>query len=371
MSDLSSDLISRAGEHSNVGSLTLVHHQHHESLADYAKHMVATPDVDSSSTESCTDKLAREARVLTYGVGGAFGDVAQNPISKLPEVASAGAFGVGVKVLQKAGTGGKVVVGAVGAGMAIKMGYDELTGNRWSEFGGAMSSAWDSSSNFQSSVEATKHSVGSLAVDFSVGTIAYKAVGLSEPMVSRSSSLTKNDLSLSYFEPSRLTKATEFSRLGERSSSILGEPALPLRSIAKVPTYREFALLGERTTLTTVGDAALKESAIRRELAIPRPVEKPLAKSVESVLPLPASNLTDSLKANLLSGKVEEFGYLSAIREVASVEMDAGFRPGRASYGAIADTLEVMSQQAGPEFAPKYRDVARLVRQHSQRFPKD
>ncbi len=371
MSDLSSDLISRAGEHSNVGSLTLVHDQHHESLADYAKHMVAIPDVDNSSTESCTDKLAREARVLTYGVGGAFGDVAQNPISKLPEVASAGAFGVGVKVLQKAGTGGKVVVGAVGAGMAIKMGYDEWTGDRWSKFCGAISSAWDSSSNFESSVEATKHSVGSLAVDLSVGTLAYKAVGLSEPIMSRSSSLTKNDLSMSFIEQSRLTKATEFSRLGERSSSILGEPSLPLRSIAKVPTYREFTLLGERTNFTTLGGAALKESAIGREPARPLSVEKPLSKSIESVLPLQASNLTDSLKANLLSGKVEEFGYLSAIREVAAVEMEAGFRRGRASYSAIADTLEVMSQQAGPEFAPRYGDVARLVRQYSQRFPKD
>ena len=71
------------------------------------------------------------------------------------------------------------------------------------------------------------------------------------------------------------------------------------------------------------------------------------------------------VECKLLNGNVAEFGFLSAIREVADGEGQDGFSGSKAEFEAIASAVESMSEFAGSEFAESYRVVARLVREHS------
>ncbi len=383
MRETSSEQTAQSRESASVTSPILVHEQRQESLAERTQHLISIKETDTSGIDSTGDKLLREAQVLTWGVGGAFGDVVTDPLSKLPEAATAGVFGVGIRTLEKAGTKGKVLAGVVGAGMFAKMGYDEWRGQRWSEFGGAMEAAWESKANFYDSVEATKHSVGSLAVDMTVGAVAFKAAGAYDPVFSKSSLISKGETSMSFENPGRaLSQYTEFSRMGERTSRALGEAAPPLRMITRPPAIREFAVMGERCT-TALSDAPNKfhvsgshsVDAVRAKPHGPAPQDlvtsgeqkAKISPAIENAVPPHKVTLTEALKSKLLTDhKMEEFGYLSAIREVAAVETAPGFVANRASYQAIAETVESMSRMADSDFAHHYHAVAELVKQHAE-----
>ncbi|MDZ4837567.1 MAG: hypothetical protein SGJ27_27590 [Candidatus Melainabacteria bacterium] len=127
--------------------------------------------------EGVASKILRETQMVSGGIGGAFLDVAKNPVEKAPELAVAAGFGVGLKVLQKAGAKGQVIASAVGLGMAGKMAYDEYMGDRWTTFGAALNDNWQSSANFERNLIATKGSVGALAVDSTVSMMGFKAAG--------------------------------------------------------------------------------------------------------------------------------------------------------------------------------------------------
>ena len=174
----------------------------------------------------------------------------------------------------------------VGVGMAAKIGFDEWRGERWSQFGGAMSAAWDSRSNFYSSVEATKNSVGTLAVDMTVGSLAYKVAGVCYPIGSRSVFSAKKETSISFgrneigptfSHPSRpFLNATELSLMGERTSRALGEPAsMSLKTVAARPAATpESGLMGDRytTALSSASNTANASRTYSREVPDGRPL---------------------------------------------------------------------------------------------------
>ncbi len=124
-------------------------------------------------------KLLRETCMVASGVRGAVADVLNNPGAKLPEVATAGAFGVGLKSLQKAGARGRILACGVAGGMALKVAYDEMTGDRWSTFGAAAVDTWRSDANYNANVDATKSTIGSFVVDTAAGAAGFKLAGTS------------------------------------------------------------------------------------------------------------------------------------------------------------------------------------------------
>ncbi|MBX9695026.1 MAG: hypothetical protein K2Z81_21760 [Cyanobacteria bacterium] len=142
-------------------------------LMEAGSHYPVEPHMD----ESVASKLLRETQMVSTGVGEAFADVARDPISKSPELATAAGAGLGLKILQKAGSGGRVIAGAIGLGLACKMAYDEYYGDRWSLFGSALSDNWRSSENYLSNLDATKYSIGTLAVDSTVAVAGFHAGG--------------------------------------------------------------------------------------------------------------------------------------------------------------------------------------------------
>jgi hypothetical protein len=70
-------------------------------------------------------------------------------------------------------------------------------------------------------------------------------------------------------------------------------------------------------------------------------------------------------EGKLLNGHPSEFGFLSAIREVADVETDDNFKGTSAEYIGIAKIVEDLANFAGDDFAEQYRVVARLVREYA------
>lgn len=151
-------------------------------MTDFDKFHVSASGRDGVSgggplEENVLSKILRETQMVAGGVGSAFLDTAKNPIEKLPEMAVATGFGVGLKMLQKAGATGRAIAGVVGLGMAGKMAYDEYMGDRWSTFGAALNDNWQSSANFERNLLATKESVGALAVDSTVSMIGFKVAG--------------------------------------------------------------------------------------------------------------------------------------------------------------------------------------------------
>lgn len=71
------------------------------------------------------------------------------------------------------------------------------------------------------------------------------------------------------------------------------------------------------------------------------------------------------LEGKLLNGHPSEFGFLSAIREVADVETAENFNGTRAEYVGIAEIVESFADFAGTDFAEQYRAVALLVREYA------
>jgi hypothetical protein len=366
-------------------SSALVHYVHQQTLAEHTKSMMNIADYNPPE-DSVGDKLSREARMLTWGVGEAFGGAVSNPISKAPELATAGAFGVGIKMLSKAGTGGKTVAGIVGAGLMAKMGFDEWRGNRWTEFGDAMGATWQSRTNLDSSIEATKNSVGSLAVDLAVGTIGYKAAGLHDSVGARSNLWSRDRLDVSVLplrrSPHGTSGVTEFSLMGERLSRSLGDTPFPLRPVSKPTSFSELRLMGERCADVVKSGSEKTDLITRGSSEKPLTIESPRSRVKDSVpdakvrthisgaspdAVAPTTHaFADSLKTKLLHGKVEEFGYLSAIREVACSEAMPMFKPTRDSYETIAGNVRALAKDADPEFAREYLEVARLVEAYAR-----
>ncbi len=210
--------------------------------ADSLRPFVSTECWDESNGEESTgSRLLREARVLTYGIGGSFADVARNPMQRAPELALACGFGMGMRVLSKAGAPGRIVAGAIGTGLLAKMAVDEFSGDRWSRFGSAMNSAWRSEANLDSAVLATRDSVGSLAVDFSIGALGFGFAGklLPESNFSHLSGLRGS-------QPTAQSRAAHL--LAETSSTARTGFASELAAMRRSGTLRSADILAEEVT---------------------------------------------------------------------------------------------------------------------------
>lgn len=113
--------------------------------------------------------LGRETKLLGLGIGGAVVETVTNPLSKLPELGMSMVAGSVLGALSKAGAPGRLIAAGVGTGMVLKMGYDELTGKRWSMLGSAVADTWQSGTNMDRNVATTRNSLGSFVVDMAVG----------------------------------------------------------------------------------------------------------------------------------------------------------------------------------------------------------
>lgn len=113
--------------------------------------------------------------MLSVGVWEAFSDTLTNPGEKLPELGLAAATGSVLGAVQRLGTPGKIVAAGIGSAMLIKLGYDEITGERWSKFGGALKDTWKSGENMDRNIAITRDSLGSFLVDTGIGYAGMRA----------------------------------------------------------------------------------------------------------------------------------------------------------------------------------------------------
>lgn len=86
----------------------------------------------------------------------------------------------------------------------------------------------------------------------------------------------------------------------------------------------------------------------------------PLFRDASGVVHISRTSDSD-VECKLLNGHIHEFGLLSAVREVADVEMTHGFVASEAAYLSIVELLKTMAAYAGTEFNGHYLEVARLV----------
>lgn len=122
--------------------------------------------------------VGRETKMIGLGVGEAIVDTVQHPLDKLPELGTAFATGSVLGAIGKAGAPGRLIAGGIGLAMAVKLGYDEITGNRWSRFGYAVADTWRSGENMDRNIALTRDSLGSFVVDMGVGYAGMKAGGV-------------------------------------------------------------------------------------------------------------------------------------------------------------------------------------------------
>ncbi|MDZ4836317.1 MAG: hypothetical protein SGJ27_21260 [Candidatus Melainabacteria bacterium] len=86
----------------------------------------------------------------------------------------------------------------------------------------------------------------------------------------------------------------------------------------------------------------------------------PLFRDASGVVHISRTSKSD-VECKLLNGNIQEFGLLSAVREVADVEMTDGFVASEAAYLSIVELLKSMAAIAGADFSGHYLEVARLV----------
>ncbi len=158
--------------------------------------------------------------MIGMGVGEALVDTVKHPLDKLPELGTAFVTGSVLGAISKAGAPGRLIAGGIGLAMAAKLGYDELTGSRWSNFGHAFADTWRSGKNMDKNIAATKNSLGTFVVDMGIGYAGMKAGGFA---VSRFSPPLFEAPKL--IEPPKveLKEGIGSAKVGEVSQSKLGE----------------------------------------------------------------------------------------------------------------------------------------------------
>ncbi|MBX9694920.1 MAG: L-lactate permease [Cyanobacteria bacterium] len=148
-------------------------------LLDYAGVAESPATFRNDDVENVAQKLLRETSMVASGIRSAAADVLTNPVARLPDIAVAGGFGVGLKTVQRLGGGGRLIAAGIAGGMAINMVARELKGSWWSSFGDAVVDTWNSDRNYDANVFATKNSLGSLVVDTALGAAGFKLAGSS------------------------------------------------------------------------------------------------------------------------------------------------------------------------------------------------
>lgn len=150
----------------------------HSRASDLAPVKAGDSDNSGSLLFETAYSIGRETKMIGLGVGEAVVDTIKHPLEKLPELGTAFATGSALGALSKAGAPGRLIAGGIGLAMVVKLGYDEITGNRWSNFGHAVADTWRSGENMDKNIAATRDSLGSFVVDMGVGYAGMKAGGM-------------------------------------------------------------------------------------------------------------------------------------------------------------------------------------------------
>jgi len=161
---------------------------------DLAKGQESLDSIERLLPET-SQKLYREAEMISLGVGRAFLDIAQKPLDKLPELTTSLSTGVAFGAISRLGAPGKLIAAGIGTAMATKFAYDELTGKRWSQFGSALKDTWHSGANRERNIDITKNSLGTFVVDTGVGAVGMKFGSLATARFAPPSQLVKGALS--------------------------------------------------------------------------------------------------------------------------------------------------------------------------------
>ncbi len=241
----------------------------HSRATDVAPQTVSNADTSSSLLFETAYSLGRETKMIGLGVGEAIVDTVKHPIDKLPELGTAFATGSLLGAISKAGAPGRLIAGGIGLAMAVKLGYDEITGNRWSNFGHAVADTWRSGENMDRNIAATRDSLGSFVVDMGVGYAGMKtgalAVSRFSPMFQGSKlvEVPKGVELTRAVEPLKITevrKVSEGGKVAEVAKST--EVARPVE-VAKVATPQRFSFeaLTEQMTKSGVTEDAIAAAA--------------------------------------------------------------------------------------------------------------
>ncbi len=149
--------------------------------------------------------------MIAIGIGSAVVDTVNYPAGKLTELGVSATIGTALGAASRLGTPGRVVSIGVGTAMLAKMGYDELTGDRWSKLGTAMANTWHSGENMQENIAATKDSLGAFLVDTAVGFASAKVSSLAVSRLAPPGKLLKHA-----FKASEKDNGAELMRLQDR-----------------------------------------------------------------------------------------------------------------------------------------------------------
>lgn len=167
---------------------------------------------------------------------------ALHPGEKLAELGASAAVGAGLGALSHMGMGRYAAAG-IGAAMTIKMGYDELTGNRWTKFAGAVKDTWHgagpNNAQMQRNIEITRDSLGSFLVDTGIGFAAGGLTRAGLPFAERKS-LVHSQHKL---EDPELFKRQAFGKLEVVAHTEPERKGMPSGDLIKVATTPDDKLL--------------------------------------------------------------------------------------------------------------------------------
>ncbi len=120
---------------------------------------------ESDAFVAAGQALNREAQMICSGLAAAALETVENPAAKMPELVASFATGFTLGAISRLGAPGRAIAGGVGAAIMLKFAYDEISGQRWSNFGAAVKNNWYSGDNMSNNIEATKNSLGAFLID--------------------------------------------------------------------------------------------------------------------------------------------------------------------------------------------------------------
>ncbi|MBA3994089.1 MAG: hypothetical protein C0469_11230 [Cyanobacteria bacterium DS2.3.42] len=252
----------------------------HSRASELAPVKAESADNSGSLLFETAYSIGRETKMIGLGVGEAVVDTIKHPVDKLPELATAFATGSALGALSKAGAPGRLIAGGIGLAMVVKLGYDEITGNRWSNFGYAVADTWRSGENMDRNIAATRDSLGSFVVDMGIGYAGMKAGGMAvsrfTPMfqggklveVPKSVELSKGIEPLKTAEVGKVTEVARTSEISRTTEVARAGEIAKATEIAAPPRFSYEALQAQMAkagvTEEVIAAAAKSETYLGR-----------------------------------------------------------------------------------------------------------
>lgn len=258
--------------------------------------------------------LYREAEMIGLGVGGAVLETVKNPLPKLPELGASLAIGSGLGIVSRLGAPGKAIAAGIGTAMMFKFGYDELTGNRWSNFGRAVKDTWMSADNMDRNIAVTKNSLGSFVVDTGIGWAGMKGSSLAMSRFAPPRLLVKDAIRRADADggaalrglQDRWENANRFQKIAEGKLEVIthSQPAVPGAArgdLVRVASTPDGQLLLTAMDVQGHGVSAAKK-AVRVHAAIDETLPKTSNKSGSDILGMIDEKLNYSDELSITAG---------------------------------------------------------------------